>query len=81
MLLALYTIFFLGGGFSFAISDLIDDIEKSTKTVVVNDEQKKAVCFLLCFIGLFIRVIAFNPAMKRTDIHAQVLRCFRQWFV
>ena len=41
MLLALYTIFFLGGGFSFAISDLIDDMEQSTKTVVVNDEQKK----------------------------------------
>ena len=41
MLLALYAIFFLGGGFSFAISDLIDDIEKSTKTVVINDEQKK----------------------------------------
>ncbi len=41
MLVALYTIFFLGGGFSFAISDLLDDIEQTTKTVVVNDEQKK----------------------------------------
>ncbi len=41
MLLALYTIFVLGGGFSFAISDVIDDIEQSTKTVVVNDEHRK----------------------------------------
>jgi hypothetical protein len=41
MLLALYTIFVLGGGFSFAISDVIDDMEQSTKTLVVNDDHKK----------------------------------------
>ena len=41
MLLALYTIFVLGGGFSFAIADVIDDMEQSTKTLVVNEEHKE----------------------------------------
>ena len=41
MLVALYTIFVLGGGFSFAISDFLDDMKQSTKTVVVNDEHRK----------------------------------------
>jgi len=41
MLIALYTIFFLGGGFSLEISGLIDEMETSTKTVVVNEERNK----------------------------------------
>ena len=41
MLVALYTIFVLGGGFSFAISDFLDDMKQSTKTYVVDDEHKK----------------------------------------
>jgi len=41
MLIALYTILFLGGGFTLGISDLIDEIETSTKTVVVNEERNK----------------------------------------
>ena len=42
MLVALYAIFFLGGGFSLGISDFIDELEDSTKIVVVDDERQKA---------------------------------------
>jgi hypothetical protein len=42
MLVALYTIFVLGGGFSLGISDLIDELENSTKIVVVDEDRQKA---------------------------------------
>jgi hypothetical protein len=41
MLVALYTIFVLGGGVSFAISDFLDELKQSTKDFVVDDEHKK----------------------------------------
>jgi len=41
MLVALYTIFVLGGGLSITKTNFLDDMKESTKTFVVDDEHKK----------------------------------------